>query len=140
MAKLSKDDLDFLWTHLGELVRAARASDDLHVQRIVARLVAESHDPAAMSDACDDAIARLAGYRHTARSVASTTRDAHDPASFDVGDTVTALAPSEWAGKVGLVVFIDPRSERFPVGVEFRVDDRVTVWTFAADQLRRHAD
>ena len=60
MAKLSNDDLEFLWTHLGELARAARASDDPRVQRIVARLVAESRDPTAMSDACADAIARLA--------------------------------------------------------------------------------
>ena len=136
MAKLSNDDLDFLWTHLGELARAARASDDLRVQRIVARLVAESDDPTAMSDACADAIARLGGYG----SATSTTRRDDHGASVRVGDAVTALAPSEWAGREGLVVFIDPRSERFPIGVEFRDDDRVTVWTFAVDQLRRRGD
>ena len=136
MAKLSNDDLDFLWTHLGELARAARASDDLRIQRIVARLVAESDDPTAMSDACADAIARLAGYG----SVTSTTRIDDHGASVSVGDVVTAVAPSEWSGKEGLVVFIDPRSERFPIRVEFRDDDRIRVWAFAADQLRRCGD
>jgi hypothetical protein len=140
MAKLSDDDLDFLWTHLGELARAAHASDDLHIQRIVSRLVSESDDPGAMSDACYDAVARLTGYRRPTRSMASTARDAPDTASVDVGDTVIALAPLEWAGKEGLVVFIDLRSERFPIGVEFRLHNRVAVWTFAADQLQRHAD
>lgn len=136
MAKLSNEDLDFLWAHLGELARAARASDQLRVHRIVARLVAESNDPTAMHDACADAIARLARYG----SVTSTTRSDDHDAPVNVGDIVSALAPSEWAGKEGVVVFIDPRSESFPIRVEFRDDDRVTVWAFAADQLHRRGD
>jgi hypothetical protein len=136
MAELSKDDLDFLWTHLGELARAARTNDDHRVQDLITRLVAESDNPAAMTDACADAITRLSGYGHSIRSRSSTIRSEDQQASVDVGDIVQALAPPEWAGKHGFVVFIDPSSERFPIGVEFRLDNHVALWMFAADQLR----
>lgn len=131
MANLSKDDLDYLWTHLGELVRAANTGDDLRVQRVVARLIAESDDPIGMSEACDDAMARLARYGR------SRARHEDHTISVNVGDVVSVLAPSEWADTVGIVVFIDPRSTRFPISVEFRDDDRVAVRRFAAHQLRR---
>jgi hypothetical protein len=136
MTTLNKDDLDYLWTHLGELTRLARTGDDLRLQKLVGRLVAESSDPEAMSQACVDAIARLTRYEHPVLS--RPLSGAVDQRRFiEVGDIVTAVDLPQWAGREGLVVFIDPRATTRPIGVQFRLDDDVAVWMFDADQLRR---
>jgi hypothetical protein len=136
MTALTKDDLDYLWTHLGELTRAARSGDDLRLQNLVGRLVAESADPEAMSQACIDAIARLTRYEHPVLS--RPLSGAIDQGRFfEVGDIVTAVDLPQWSGREGLVVFIDPQALTCPIGVQFRLDDGVAVWMFDADQLRR---
>ena len=135
MTALNKDDLDYLWTHLGELARAARTGDNLRLQQLVARLVAESADPTAMSEACVDAIERLT-HEHPGLALARPA-GADRAGLIGVGDVVTAVAPPQWAGRDGLVVFIDPQAAKYPIGVEFRLGDDVAIWMFAADQLRR---
>lgn len=136
MTALNKDDLDYLWTHLGELTRVARTGDDLSLQKLIGRLVAESADPEAMSQACVDAIARLTRYEHPVLS-GHGSKAVDQGRLIEVGDIVTAVDLPQWADRDGLVLFIDPQAVTCPIGVQFRLDDGVAVWMFDADQLRR---
>ena len=123
--------------HLAGLTRAANSGDNRRLYGLLTRLVRESHDPETMLAEAVNAIATLTRYSRPGR-VTSGQVDGRLPegSPIKVGDLVTALPPSEFAGKIGLVTLVEQVGAPAPILVDFRLTGMLGKQAFTAVQLQ----
>ena len=127
----SDSDDRFLHACVPELTTTVRAANVGQMLRLLNRLMAECGDQPRMVRNCAEVLGDIVSS-NPAGGVAGPATGA-----IIVGDIVSTAGPSAWAGRTGLVVYIDPDTDALPVWVEFRVGAAVHIDRLAVADLRR---
>ena len=124
-------DERFLHACLPDLTTAVRGADLVHTSRLLNRLVAECADRPRMVRNCVKVLVGLVQSIPGDRAAESAA------GAIAVGDIVNMAGASAWAGRTGLVVYVDSDANEMSVWVEFHVGSAVHIDQFPLASIHR---